>query len=447
MRMPNSRQISDEQEEIYVEAPMDGTIMIAGPPGTGKTVIAFLRAQALLRREKLAQVIMHSKVLQKYTSNVASSGGEKVNSSTMHSWVNHWWRRNGIKTPIDSRDKIFLNCPYAEKEDAKACGARWDGFRKKWYVHKKIYAENPENFEKWIQCELTDTSPPMLNDFDHDWDAMLVSAVSQTDLTDWGHLIIDEGQDFSKKMYGFLRYAADRLPDGGLTILADENQRLNEEQNSSISEIQSALAIKQNRFYLLEENFRNTYQIAEIANFFYVGLSSGKPKLPQRHGDKPQLIKASNLEQQVDYIVKALSVRAPGEVGVFANNDDMRERLFNKLQYRLKDKYRVQSYTSVAKRKSKYPIEDLEFDQAGTLTIINRHSCKGLEFDFVFIPEIQTIAIDGSNLDTFKMNMYVMCSRARNALCMLYSSSSGDEPEIIKYLPSENTELLEYKYV
>ena len=447
MRMPNSRQISDEQEEIYAEAPMEGTIMIVGPPGTGKTVIAFLRAQALQRRKKIAQVIMHSKVLQKYTANASGSDGEAVKSVTMHSWVNRWWKSNKIQTPAGSLDKIYLNCPFAEKDDAKALGAKWDKIKRKWYVPCTIYKSKPGNFDRWAQDAITDTAPPKLADYVYDWDAMLLASVKQTNLNDWGHLIIDEAQDFPKKMFSFLRFAADKVADGGLTIMADENQRLNEEHNSTIAEIKSALAIPESRFYLLEENFRNTYQIAEVANFFYVGLASGKPKSPKKQGSNPELVKATDLNQQVEYIVKVLSGRAPGEVGVFADNDDLREQLFNKLQYRLRDKYKVQSYTSVEKRKSKYPIEELTFDQAGTLTVINRHSCKGLEFDFVFIPEIQSIDIDGSNLDTFKMNMYVMCSRAREALYMLYSSSTGDEPAILEYLPSKETGLLEYKYV
>jgi DNA helicase-2/ATP-dependent DNA helicase PcrA len=78
---------------------------------------------------------------------------------------------------------------------------------------------------------------------------------------------------------------------------------------------------------------------------------------------------------------------------------------------------------------------------------LNRHSCKGLEFDFVFIPELQSINIDGSSLDTFKMNMYVMCSRAREALFMLYSSSTGEDVEVVQYLPSKDSNLLEYKNV
>jgi len=42
--------------------------------------------------------------------------------------------------------KIYLNVPFAQKDEAKALGARWDAVRKKWYV--------PENkdatlFAKW----------------------------------------------------------------------------------------------------------------------------------------------------------------------------------------------------------------------------------------------------------------------------------------------------------
>jgi superfamily I DNA/RNA helicase len=122
----------------------------------------------------------------------------------------------------------------------------------------------------------------------------------------------------------------------------------------------------------------------------------------------------------------------------------MRNELYNKLQHRLRGKYRVQTYSSKEKFKDEHPIDDLVFDKKGTLTVINRHSCKGLEFDAVFIPETQAIAIDGSNLDTFKMNMYVMCSRARQALCLLYASSTGEQPDIIAYLPDKKSGILDY---
>jgi hypothetical protein len=34
----------------------------------------------------------------------------------------------------DEGDRIYLNVPYDEKEEAKKLGARWDQATKKWYV-------------------------------------------------------------------------------------------------------------------------------------------------------------------------------------------------------------------------------------------------------------------------------------------------------------------------
>ena len=63
MRMPNSEEMSDEQRDIYQHAPVDGAILIAGPPGTGKTVIAFLRADNLSASKKTT-VMMFNRVLR-----------------------------------------------------------------------------------------------------------------------------------------------------------------------------------------------------------------------------------------------------------------------------------------------------------------------------------------------------------------------------------------------
>ncbi|MGY6274187.1 DUF5710 domain-containing protein [Methylomonas sp. MgM2] len=42
--------------------------------------------------------------------------------------------------------KTYLNVPYAEKDAAKARGARWDPTNKKWYVPA---GKNTAPFEQW----------------------------------------------------------------------------------------------------------------------------------------------------------------------------------------------------------------------------------------------------------------------------------------------------------
>jgi hypothetical protein len=44
-------------------------------------------------------------------------------------------------------DKIYLNVPYSQKDDAKRRGAKWDAERKKWYVPS---GKRLEPFEPWL---------------------------------------------------------------------------------------------------------------------------------------------------------------------------------------------------------------------------------------------------------------------------------------------------------
>jgi hypothetical protein len=45
-----------------------------------------------------------------------------------------------------AKAQVFLNVPFAEKDEAKRLGARWDPARKKWYVPNGVDAEQ---FSRW----------------------------------------------------------------------------------------------------------------------------------------------------------------------------------------------------------------------------------------------------------------------------------------------------------
>jgi DNA helicase-2/ATP-dependent DNA helicase PcrA len=257
-------------------------------------------------------------------------------------------------------------------------------------------------------------------------------------------LIIDEAQDFNPAMFEFLRMVGRKLPKGGVTVLADENQRLEEGYNSSIDDIRANLRIKVDCEFKLTQNFRNTRPIAEVARFFYAGLQSGMPDLPERDGNKPQLITATDEFTQVKYIKNFLQFRGAQEVGVIVDSERDREFFAEQLKTALPN-YHIQSYTS------KEPLlsESLLFDSEsqGVITILNRRSCKGLEFDTVFIPELQSFKFDDTNLATFQMNLYVMCSRARTELIIMKSNGINESAPVLKHFPTAESDLFEYREV
>jgi hypothetical protein len=51
---------------------------------------------------------------------------------------------------------MFLKVPFAEKEEAKALGARWNGERKSWYVPD---GKPTEPFERWLPAGGADFVP------------------------------------------------------------------------------------------------------------------------------------------------------------------------------------------------------------------------------------------------------------------------------------------------
>ena len=75
--------MSQEQKDIYIDAPLHGKVIVTGPPGTGKTVIAFLRALTIAKSKKRVSVTMAQNVLKQYSANAADDEFRVFNDSSM----------------------------------------------------------------------------------------------------------------------------------------------------------------------------------------------------------------------------------------------------------------------------------------------------------------------------------------------------------------------------
>jgi superfamily I DNA/RNA helicase len=263
-------------------------------------------------------------------------------------------------------------------------------------------------------------NPPQIDDYVFDWDAITPRLVMKV-MTEKPYLLIDEGQDLPAEFY-----LAASLMAENLTVFADENQRITKTQ-STFEDIRRNAAIKSE--HRLTRNYRNSRQIAAVAACFYAGLPGGKPDIPDREGPLPVIQKTIDLDEAISLICRFEKANSHFQIGVFVKTKDFQRSLLKKLKGRTKNP--VEFYNSEEKILP-------SFETPG-IKLITFASAKGLEFDAVFLPEMQTINPD-MQLPENKMQFYVLLSRAREHLYMLYSGEG--RPTLFDLIPEH---LVEYR--
>lgn len=67
---------------------------------------------------------------------------------------------------------------------------------------------------------------------------------------------------------------------------------------------------------------------------------------------------------------------------------------------------------------------NINFGEGG-IVIINHQACKGLEFDTVFLADINHLRTRKEDIDGLKKKLYVMTSRAKKKLILLSSAQKN----------------------
>ena len=375
--LPGIQDLSKEQETARA-LPIEGQHLIVGGPGTGKSVLALIRARRHYRERDDYLFLVFNHLLDRANSQLFGTG---LASRTWDGWFRGMFREiTGQPIPVLEANNM--------------------GFRK------------------------------------IDWSGVgdAIQTMSQVEDRRKPFLVIDEGQDMPPEFYDALA----NLNFDRFFVVADQNQQITQ-ANSSRKEIEDCLAIDTDKVIELTQNYRNHYQVALLAKEFYTGdPASPPPRMPGgERGPVPLLYyyEKDNLDKVARGILQRAD-RDPGQlIGVIAPNNSVRERYLEKLRsvdVRL-DNPRPAIATFYADHRP-----EVAFDKGGIM-VINAQAAKGLEFDTVVLADIDEHNVRPRDLDAVRRLFYVMVARARERVFMFMKR--GGKEDVEQILPEDRNVL------
>jgi DNA helicase-2/ATP-dependent DNA helicase PcrA len=381
--LPGIQDLSKEQE--YARAlPKQGQHLIIGGPGTGKSVLALLRSRRHQQDKDDYIFLVYNKLLNQASRQLF---GMELCSQQWQSWF-----------------AIIFKAASGE-----------------------AVPKLPSNGNGWQEIDWVRTSE-------------IIAALPIIGGEKHPFLIIDEGQDMPPEFY----QALFNLGFENVYAVADQNQQIVPGQNSTRQEIQNGLGIAPNDVIELQDNYRNSRPIARLAREFYTGdPASPPPALPNRPSAiRPILYtyEQSDFQNLIERILKNADTTPEKLIGLIAPNNKTRERYFEAL---MKTKATVK-FDNVPPAVQTYlagSSPDIPFNEGGIM-VINAQSCKGLEFDTVFLADINQHFCNTKNQDQTKRLFYVMVARAKERVIML--KEAGKHCPVDAILP-QDTDILERK--
>ncbi len=375
--LPGIQDLSKEQEAARA-LPKEGQHLIVGGPGTGKSVLALIRARRHQRDDDDLMFLVFNHLLNRASDQLFGTG---LVSKTWDSWFRSTFR-----------DLAGQTVPVREPNDT--------GYRE----------------INWARAE------------------QIVQAMPDEETPRPSFLVIDEGQDMPRAFYNALvGLGFDRF-----FVVADQNQQITD-ANSSRKDIADCLAIEAPDVIELKQNYRNDYPVARLAREFYTGdPASPPPELPESApGAVPTLYcyDEGDLGAVAGRVLR-LADRDPRKlVGVIAPNNRVRGRYLEALR---SVQVRLDHPRPTVKTYHRESRTEVAFDEGGVL-VLNAQACKGLEFDTVVLADIDEHFFRRQDPDVARRLFYVMVARARERVVMLMKRGEGGDIESI--LPRDRTVL------
>lgn len=370
MKLPTQQQLTAEQK-TPISAPMTQSMIVTGPPGSGKTVVAIYRMRQARKvdPDRTVTAITLSRLLAHYMDDQV----QKTQASTYHSWLCNYWKKCTGSDPRAIR-------PY-EYDLSSMIGHA-----------ENISSANSAALARW----------------------------------NWGHLVIDEAQDLPLKFFELLQVLMTKFttqPERTrpvLTVLLDDNQttRFTRKRRADTDDrdIVTINRLKEDfpaLVYELRKNHRNTSEVSKFSSHFYIGTTSGIAEPSSRAGDVPRLRTYQSNQQLAAFVFSQAQTKACA-VGVFLDLKSQVKELMSELETIKRNDLMVKVQSFLSKEGD---VTKIVFDTpGGSVTVMCRDSAKGLEFDIAVIGGLDTMSDFNLHDDDAKMALYVLTTRPRQEL-------------------------------
>lgn len=369
--LPAIQDLSKEQE-LARALPKNGRHLVVGGPGTGKSVVALLRARRHEKDREPYIFLVYNRLLHEAS---CSLGGNEIHCRQWQQWFFHIFK-----------SELKQNVPRLPTMG----GSTWQPI---------------------------------------DWDGVNHILTQHHTPCPQGKpfLIIDEGQDMPPAFYTALLY----LGFENFFVVADQNQQIVSGENSSRRDLEQRLLIDSDQVVELTKNYRNNRATALLAQSFYTGDPASPrpelPKAPSRQKEKPLLFsyKPDQFNLMIARILKLADREPTTLTGVICPNNRIRMHYIDRLNEtangliqngELDHPPSIRTFFTGCRT----PVDFCK----GGIIVINAQACKGLEFDHVFLVDIHDYFVHPNDPDGIKRLFYVMTARSKENVIMLKSAKT-----------------------
>lgn len=423
------QQLTPEQQKIVENADPDGTMLVRGGAGTGKTTVLLAQLNKVVAGGASAKFLTFTNVLtgfNRYVSNVMGIGLEEDGVVTVFSFLLSVLRSflPGVRIEFDHKklSGVVSDCgigtePLSHKQLLQEAESTvWGRIaEKEAYLEGRVKRGGKERLSRerkalvWEQTlrlhkELEKRSIYSSNaawyklhqliEADPDFEAPV------------DYLFIDEAQDLSTVALACLKKLARR----GVVLAADNGQSI---YGAPPDYQKIGMELRGKRTHVLRTSFRSTCQLHRVSEKFRQlsgELADNEETVPFRQGMPPQYYEADSatklyqpLAETVRMVVEQLGY-APGNVAVIAPHS-----FFGKI---------AQQLTRIGLASEQMKSSGFDFENhTDKVLLVTPQSAKGVDFPVVlqFVPKLQQLGYSLSESQVRNL-LYVGMTRAMDAL-------------------------------